>query len=131
MLLCHNVTKAFARGGTAITWDRDSSTPESYSDGRKLWEPKVIHKAGRLMKSYVSRYKRELPSMYYLLFSDQVLGTSDPGIGTITSSLQPGRPSMVGASWRPRRPTRADLCAKGIESGDLATPTTSGYSRSS
>jgi hypothetical protein len=79
MLLCHNVTKAFARGGTAITWDRVPSNPETYSDGRKVWAPAVIHRDGRITRSYIKKYKRELPSIYYVLFSDKELGTEDPG----------------------------------------------------
>jgi len=79
MLLCHNVTKAFARGGTAITWDRVPSNPETYSDGRKVWTPAVIHRDGRITRSHSKKYKRELPSIYYVLFSDKELGTEDPG----------------------------------------------------
>jgi hypothetical protein len=79
MLLCHNVTKAFTRGGRSITWDRNPAAPETYADERKVWQPKVIHKAGRLMMKYVDDYKRTLPSIYYILFSAEELGTDDPG----------------------------------------------------
>jgi hypothetical protein len=79
LLLCHNVTKAFARGGTAITWDRSPSAPETYTDGQKTWTPKVNHAKGKLISKHSDKYKRDLPSMFYLLFSDTELGTSDPG----------------------------------------------------
>lgn len=79
MLLCHNVTKAFARSGVAITWDRVGSAPDTYSDGKKTWTPTVIHRAGKIIRSYSKTHKRELPSIYYVLFSDSELGTTDPG----------------------------------------------------
>ncbi|MVT55299.1 hypothetical protein GPL17_33240 [Bradyrhizobium yuanmingense] len=79
MLLCHNVTKAFARGGVAITWDRVGSAPDTYSDGKRIWTPAVIHRAGKILRTYNKTYKRELPSIYYVLFSVGELGTSDPG----------------------------------------------------
>jgi hypothetical protein len=78
-LLCHNVTKAFSRGGTAITWDRVGSAPDSYTDGTKTWTPKVTHARGKLTTKHSEKHKRELPSIFYLLFSDAELGTSDPG----------------------------------------------------
>lgn len=78
-LLCHNVTKAFARGGVAITWDRVPTAPDTYSDGKKVWTPKVIHRAGKLIRNYSEKYKRELPSIYYLLFSEKEFGTDDAG----------------------------------------------------
>lgn len=125
MLLCHNVTKAFARGGTAITWDRDPSAPQSYSDGKKLWEPKVIHKAGRLTKSFVSKYKRELPSIYYLLFSDQELGTNDPGdwyhyFVAASWTAFDGRGELVPASPGGRAPVRQRERSGAISDADYA-----------
>ncbi len=72
MLLCHNVMKAFAREGDAIRWVRDKTDPSKYTDGKKLWEAKVIHKAGQLI------YNGK-PSLFYLLFSKDELGTDDPG----------------------------------------------------
>ena len=79
MLLCHNVTKAFARGGVAIQWDRVPSAPGSYSDGKKVWTPEVKHPAGKIVKSFNKKANRDLPSIYYLLFSARELGTADPG----------------------------------------------------
>jgi glutamyl endopeptidase len=79
MLLCHNVTKAFARGGAAITWDRVPTAPDTYSDGKNIFTPKVIHPAGKLTKTYSKKYKRDIPSIYYLLFSEKELGAYDPG----------------------------------------------------
>lgn len=79
MLLCHNVTKAFARGGVAIKWDRVKTNPDTYSDGKATWTPKVIHRAGNLNRKYSKKYAQELPSIYYQLFSDREFGVGDEG----------------------------------------------------
>jgi hypothetical protein len=79
LLLCHNVTKAFARGSSNITWDRDPATPENYFDGIKTWTPKVNHARGKLITKKSDKYGKDLPSIFYLLFLDTELGTNDPG----------------------------------------------------
>jgi hypothetical protein len=79
MLLCHNVLRAFARGSTVLPWDRVPSDPETYSDGSKVWTPRVIHPDGKLIKGYYKLYDRVLTSIFYVLFSAKELGTEDPG----------------------------------------------------
>jgi hypothetical protein len=79
MLLCHNVTRAFTRGGKAIRWDKDQTDPKTYSDGKRTWTPKRIHPAGKIVYKYIQKYQRELPSIYFLLFSEKEFGTDDPG----------------------------------------------------
>jgi hypothetical protein len=79
MLLCHNVTKAFAKGSVAITWDRDPKKPATYSNGEKTWIPKVIHRDGKLIQKKSDKYKLTLPVIFYLLFSTKDFGTNDYG----------------------------------------------------
>ncbi|MFI5893992.1 S8 family serine peptidase [Actinoplanes sp. NPDC051513] len=67
-LLCHNVTKAFVRGGVAITWSK-TGAPGDYTDGSRTWTARVRHPAGRLRNN----------SIFYLLFSDAEFGADDPG----------------------------------------------------
>jgi subtilisin family serine protease len=76
-LLCHNVAKAFVRGGVAVTW-RGTGTEGAYTDGQKTYTATMIHPAGRL-KYYHSAKGREIVSIFYLLFSDREFGTKDPG----------------------------------------------------
>lgn len=74
-LLCHNVAKAFVRGGLAITW-RGTGTEGEYTDGQRTHTAALVNGAGRL------RYERggkQVLSIFYVLFSDQEFGTSDPG----------------------------------------------------
>jgi hypothetical protein len=74
-LLCHNVTKSFAREGAAITW-RGTGTEGEYTDGQKTFTAKVINSAGRLR---YHRGQREVVSIFYLLFSADEFGTDDAG----------------------------------------------------
>jgi subtilisin family serine protease len=76
-LLCHNVTKAFVREGVAITW-RGTGTEGEYTDGQKTYTAKVINSAGRL-KYFHGGKRREVISIFYLLFSAKEFGTDDPG----------------------------------------------------
>ena len=76
-LLCHNVTKAFVREGVAITW-RGTGVEGEYTDGQRTIKAERIHPAGRL--TYHSDVKkREVRSIFYLLFSQKEFGTDDPG----------------------------------------------------
>lgn len=79
MLLCHNVTKAFAKGGTAIHWQRTAKGAETYTDGRKTWTPAVVHPAGKIVKRFSKDANRDVASIYYLLFDARELDTTDPG----------------------------------------------------
>ena len=101
LLVCHNVTKAFARGGDAISWQR-----LRYYQGNdaavwnKLLHYEVIQNISEddLNRGYVSFdsngqptfYFAELkheqgffdkidPSIFYLLFDPQAFGTEDAG----------------------------------------------------
>jgi hypothetical protein len=76
MLLCHNVAKAFARGGIAITW-RATGTEGEYTDGQKTHTARVINPAGKL-RYRNSRRGRDVVSIFYLLFSASEFGTADP-----------------------------------------------------
>jgi len=76
-LLCHNVTKAFARGGKAIQW-QSTATEGEYTDGTRTYTAKVIHSAGRLTW-FNAQKNREVRSIYYLIFSAKSFGTFDPG----------------------------------------------------
>jgi hypothetical protein len=60
LLLCHNVTKSFARGGLSIPWRKTDRLKGKYSDG-------------------VRTYLAKTGSIFYLLFSPSVFGTNDPG----------------------------------------------------
>ncbi|HKE25424.1 MAG TPA: hypothetical protein VKB88_23860 [Bryobacteraceae bacterium] len=74
LLACHNVTKAFSRGGAAITWLKiDRARPE-YSSGANNIIAAPLHPAGMLRPGGML-----YPSIFYLLFSAAELGTSDPG----------------------------------------------------
>jgi subtilisin family serine protease len=74
ILLCHNVAKAFARGGTAIYWQYNEATG-SYEDGKNSYVPKLIHRKGVI----IPRPKGKGKSIFYLLFLADELGTDDPG----------------------------------------------------
>lgn len=104
-LLCHNVTKAFVREGVAITW-RGTGTEGEYTDGQKTYSAKVINPAGRL-KYYHSGKRRDIVSIFYLLFSAKEFGTDDPGdwyhyfvTATMTALASGG---TLGATGRGRR----------------------------
>jgi subtilisin family serine protease len=75
-LLCHNVTKAFARGGQAIHWQA-TGTQGEYTDGTRTYTAKVVHRGGRL--TWISPKKGEVRSIYYVVFSAKEFGRSDPG----------------------------------------------------
>jgi hypothetical protein len=75
-LLCHNVTKAFARGGRAIHWQRTTNEGE-YTDGRKTFTATLIHPDGGL--TWTNPDGRDVVSIFYLLFSADELGRHDPG----------------------------------------------------
>jgi hypothetical protein len=70
LLLCHNVTKAFARGGEAIRWVKTDRIKGEYSDGTRTFTARRTGGTGPLPTA---------PSIYYLLFSPAVFGTDDPG----------------------------------------------------
>ena len=76
-LLCHNVTKAFVREGVAITW-RGTGTEGEYTDGQKTFQARRINRSGRLTYRHPTK-KRDVVSIFYLLFSDGEFGTDDPG----------------------------------------------------
>lgn len=96
LLICHNLTKAFARGGDAISWGRitqddiwarvqndpavKNMKPEdlnkmyvSFDENGQptFYEAKKIHPDGT--------FDPQHPSMFYLLFDGDGLGTEDPG----------------------------------------------------
>jgi hypothetical protein len=76
-LLCHNVAKAFAKGGQAIHWQGTGKEGE-YTDGRTTYTARVVHPAGKL--TWFNRDKgRVVTSIFYLVFSSKELGTDDPG----------------------------------------------------
>ena len=75
-LLCHNVAKAFDRGGQAITWDRIKGSND-YTDGRRTFTAKVVHPAGRLTRP--DDDGNEVESIFYVLFSADELGRHDTG----------------------------------------------------
>jgi hypothetical protein len=74
MLICHNVAKAFAKGGSAIQWQHNKSTGR-YEDGKKSYVVKVIHPKGVI----IPRPNNEGKSIFYVLFSANELGKDDPG----------------------------------------------------
>lgn len=74
MLLCHNVAKAFARGGVAIEWRKVNRPGGEYSDGVRDYSAFTIHRQGLVRPTALSN-----PSIFYLLFSARPLGTGDPG----------------------------------------------------
>jgi subtilisin family serine protease len=73
-LLCHNVTKALAVGGVAITW-HETGTQGEYTDGQTTHTAKIRNSAGQLK---YHRMGREVVSIFYLLFSAGEFGTDDP-----------------------------------------------------
>lgn len=74
LLLCHNVTKAFSRGGRAIRWQKTDRARGIYSDGSRSWTARVIHADGDLHVAGQTQ-----PSIFYLLFHEDVFGRKDPG----------------------------------------------------
>ena len=66
LLLCHVVTKAFARGGEAVTWRAADRRRGSFSDGKRLHQP---------LKATPDP---DLP-VFYALFAASSLGIADTG----------------------------------------------------
>ncbi len=76
LLVCHNVTKAFARGGTAIYWQRVRGHDDLYTDGVNEYQiPPVTDEN----KDIVQPEGFRKPSAFYLMFSADEFGTDDPG----------------------------------------------------
>ena len=80
LLLCHNVLRTFSRGGIDIPWSRHADPEKAkqgyYADGVRAFKPEVIHPSGRLV---VIGKAQPRPSIFYVLFSADELGTEDPG----------------------------------------------------
>jgi hypothetical protein len=74
MLLCHNVAKAFARGGITIEWQNRNRARGVYWDGSCEYSASRVHRQGLTRANALSP-----PSMFYLLFSARSLGVADPG----------------------------------------------------
>jgi hypothetical protein len=67
LLLCHNVTKAFARGGEAIRWRVINRAAGDYSDGQSAYS------AAGLPAAFAA------PSIFQALFAAAELGIADAG----------------------------------------------------
>ena len=67
LLLCHNVTKAFARGGDAICWRLINRATGEYSDGESAYVPASL--AGAFAA----------PPIFHALFAASELAASDCG----------------------------------------------------
>ena len=74
LLLCHNVAKAFARGGEAIRWQATNRARGEYTDGKSTHVAALLHRAGALKTGPFAN-----PSIFYLLFSTTDFGATDPG----------------------------------------------------
>jgi hypothetical protein len=74
LLVCHNVARAFARGGQAIRWIKTDRLQGEYFDGARSFTARVLHREGVLCAGPFAS-----PSIFYLLFSAQVFGAVDPG----------------------------------------------------
>jgi hypothetical protein len=74
LLLCHNVARAFARGGAAIRWENRGRGRGEYFDGGNTWMAASINRQGLLRPNALAP-----PSIFYLLFSARAFGVSDPG----------------------------------------------------
>ncbi len=73
LMICHNVTKAFARGGAAIEWTKTDRIRGEYSDGVTSYHAAgSMHPAARSVGSAV-------PSIFYLLLAAAEFGVVDPG----------------------------------------------------
>lgn len=75
LLICHNVMKAFARGGETIHWQRVEGTIDRYTDGTHEYQVSVTE----ANQAIVQPPGFEKPSAFYLMFSMEALGNSDPG----------------------------------------------------
>ena len=74
LLIAHNVSKAFARGGDAIHWQLTNRTRGEYTDGANTYLASTLHRAGVLKTGPFAN-----PSIFYALFSAKEFGTGDPG----------------------------------------------------
>jgi hypothetical protein len=74
LLLCHNVAKAFARGGDAIPWLLVNRARGEYTDGKSTHIAAVLHRNGVLKTGPFAT-----SSIFYLLFSAAEFGPADPG----------------------------------------------------
>jgi hypothetical protein len=74
LLVCHNVARAFARGGAAIRWIKTSRNQGEYFDGARAYTARAIHPQGVLRADPFAA-----PSIFYLLFSASVFGATDSG----------------------------------------------------
>ncbi len=74
LILCHNVVRSFACGGQAIPWTKTDRATGAYFDGERAFQAQVLHPLGVLRAGPFGA-----PSLFYLLFSAQALGTADPG----------------------------------------------------
>ena len=74
LLLCHNVAKAFARGGAAVYWEVVNRTRGEYSDGTATYTAAVLHRDSVLKTGPFAT-----PSIFYVLFSAAEFGSGDTG----------------------------------------------------
>jgi hypothetical protein len=74
LLLCHNVARAFARGGTAIRWIKTDRNRGEYFDGARTFAPRALNPRGVLRAGPFAE-----PSLFHLLFSAHVFGAVDSG----------------------------------------------------
>jgi len=74
LLICHNVARAFARGGTAIRWIKTDRNQGEYFDGARTFTARILNPRGVLRAGPFAE-----PSVFHLLFSAPVFGTVDSG----------------------------------------------------
>ncbi len=74
LLLCHNVIKAFSRGGEAIRWQAANRTRGEYTDGKSTYVATLLHRDGTLRTGPFAG-----PSIFYVLFSSSEFAGADPG----------------------------------------------------
>jgi hypothetical protein len=74
LLLCHNVARAFARGGTAIRWIKTDRNRGEYFDGARAFTARALNPHGVLRAGPFAE-----PSVFHLLFSPHVFGAVDSG----------------------------------------------------
>jgi hypothetical protein len=72
-LLCHNVAKAFSKGGAAIHWKKIEGGEGLYTGSGKQWKARRIHRDGVVLRTSTG------PSIFYVLFSPKEFGTEDHG----------------------------------------------------
>lgn len=72
-LLCHNVAKAFSKGGVAIHWKKVEGGEGLYTGSGKQWKARIIHRDGVVLRTATG------PSIFYVLFSAKEFGTEDHG----------------------------------------------------